>query len=129
MPTKRKYLTEAQKREVRERQQNCCAMCGKGLEFAVRTTGATQFDHIIPLALNGSNDLDNFQALCRACHVNEKTRLDRKNIAKAKRCEAKLTVGKPRPRKKWSRPIQSRGFDKTRRRKMNGEVEGKNADS
>ena len=27
-----------------------------------------EIDHIIPLYKNGSNDMDNLQALCRNCH-------------------------------------------------------------
>ena len=37
-------------------------MCCKKLEQA-------QFDNIQPLARGGSNNLDNFEALCKVCHL------------------------------------------------------------
>lgn len=43
-------------------------------------------DHIVPLNLGGKNEVSNLQVLCRGCH-SEKTRLDRREIAKANRKE------------------------------------------
>lgn len=43
-----------------------------------------QFDHVIPDALQGLNDLDNCEALCIACHK-VKTKADVKRIRKSDR--------------------------------------------
>lgn len=53
------------------------------------------------------------QLMCVTCHK-IKTLRDVKNIAKVKRLQ--------RGRKPTKRPIKSRGFDKTRSRKMDGTV-------
>lgn len=47
------------------RQLGICAMCGS----LRNPTPAQELDHIVPLAQGGTNDDDNLQALCRACHA------------------------------------------------------------
>lgn len=39
-----------------------------------RVTPANQVDHIIPRAKQGSDDLDNLQALCEPCHKSKTIR-------------------------------------------------------
>jgi 5-methylcytosine-specific restriction protein A len=46
-----------------------------------RITPARELDHIIALVNGGTNDEDNFQGLCRPCHV-EKTAADLGRIYK-----------------------------------------------
>ena len=41
-----------------------CAKCGELNDL--------HLDHIVPLALNGSNDLDNLQLLCRTCNIQKR---------------------------------------------------------
>jgi hypothetical protein len=67
----RAFLMPDQKAEVIKRQNGICLMCCKKLE-------QTQYDHIQPLARGGSNNLDNFQALCKVCHL-DKTKSEREN--------------------------------------------------
>ena len=43
-----------------------------------RTTQATDVDHIIAKAKDGSDDPENLQSLCRSCHV-AKTRAENSN--------------------------------------------------
>lgn len=57
--------------------KNQCRICFLGL-----TKGYFQFDHIIPIALGGTNAQENIQVLCSPCHK-EKTRLDMVDIRKA----------------------------------------------
>jgi 5-methylcytosine-specific restriction endonuclease McrA len=57
------------------------------------------YDHLIPDALLGVNDLNNCQVLCRGCH-REKTKADIARIAKAKRQFAKAKG----MRRKWPWP-------------------------
>jgi 5-methylcytosine-specific restriction endonuclease McrA len=58
---RRRSLSEAEKEEVLRRQPNCAA-CGEPLD-------EDEFDHIVPLAQGGSQDLQNFQALHVSCHA------------------------------------------------------------
>jgi len=41
-----------------------CVMC----QAAGKVTVATELDHIVALANGGTNDRDNYQSLCAACH-------------------------------------------------------------
>ena len=54
-----------------------------------------------------------------------KCRSDARALAKAKRLERFMETGRHRNRK--SRPIQSRGFDKSLRKRMDGTVERRRA--
>ncbi len=74
----RKKLTEHEKQKILERQGYRCAICGRLLK-----PGVIHFDHKKPLALGGSDNIRNIQALCPECH-HIKTKEDRHKIAKAK---------------------------------------------
>lgn len=66
-----------------------CAGCGARL---VGREGY-DYDHAVPLALGGRNDVDNLRPYCRAvCHP-EKTRRDQRAIAKAKRLAGESCAG------------------------------------
>lgn len=56
-----------------------CVRCEK----AGRVTLATEVDHVLALVNGGSNDMDNMQGLCQACHV-DKTIEDLGQAPKAK---------------------------------------------
>lgn len=110
MTPHRKALTTKQKNEVLGRYDGRCAECGT-------KDGPFDFDHIYALGLGGNNDLSNFRPLCRgkdSCHA-KKTLADVKAIAKGKRIRGLTGKG---PKK----TIQSRGFDKTKRKTMAGKV-------
>jgi 5-methylcytosine-specific restriction protein A len=78
---------------------------------------ATDVDHILPLWLGGSNRESNLEGLCPGHHA-AKTKAEASLRAKAKRREQR-DQGIRRPRQ----PIASRGFDKSKRKRMNGKVE------
>ena len=109
--TRRRYLTAKAKAEIHHDQNGCCAECGDWIMLA-----ETQWDHILPLCLGGSND-NNWQGLCMKCHAT-KTKKEAGMRAKADRCKAWEGVKKRR-----GRALQSRGFCTRLRRKMSGRVE------
>jgi 5-methylcytosine-specific restriction endonuclease McrA len=64
-----------------------------------------EIDHITPDGLLGEPTLENAKLLCQICH-SEKTKVDVKNIAQAKRREAKHLGVRKKP------TLKSRGFTK-----------------
>lgn len=107
---KRKAMGPARRRRILERQNGVCAYpdceVSEGLEI----------DHVIALALGGKDSDENLEGLCRHHHA-QKTRRDVKMISKAKRIEKKQDRENRKPSQ-----LQSRGFDKRWRKKMNGQV-------
>jgi 5-methylcytosine-specific restriction endonuclease McrA len=96
-----------------------CVACGE------RLTGDYQVDHRVPLALGGSEAVENLECLHVECH-SAKTKTDVKRIAKAVRIAKKngLQPWDRKPRKPIpSRPLQSRGFNPNLRKRMSGVVE------
>ncbi len=76
---RRKSLRKAEKTMILESQHYQCAGCKMDI-----STMPQHFDHRIPLALGGSNDLTNIQAMCPNCHA-KKSQRDALAIAKARR--------------------------------------------
>lgn len=76
----------------------------------VLTAGTVEWDHVHAWTLGGADDGSNLRPLCSPCHKRATAKLarDRAHIARLRgeTCTA--------PRKK----ITSRGFDRTRRKKM-----------
>ncbi len=104
------------KRAVLEAQNDRCLACGAELV-------KVEFDHVIPLGLGGDNSPENWAAICPPCHKT-KTRSDLKRIAKAKRQRRFHETGRSRAQRKFTAIFgpDQRGFDKTKRRHMNGHV-------
>jgi nitrate/TMAO reductase-like tetraheme cytochrome c subunit len=74
----RRYLTDAEKAELRTNQGNCCNLCGDVLD------GFTEYDHVVPLNQTTSEQsAESFQALCSQCHAD-------KSVSEAKPSEACL---------------------------------------
>jgi 5-methylcytosine-specific restriction endonuclease McrA len=108
--TARKAFTPKQRLEVLLACKGRCAICRE------KITGPFEVEHRVPLALGGTNDPSNLEAVHPTpCHA-LKTLADVKAIAKARRLAGETCAG---PTK---RPLKSRGFDKTRSRKFNGSV-------
>lgn len=136
---KRKAPTRRQAVEIVLRQDGRCTVCGEKLQ-----PGNIAYDHIAALVHGGGNEIENYRAICAdPCHKG-KTRRDVQDRAKSNRITGKTKTrnksarfsgprrgsdvlveeeavpagGKPKGRK-----LQSRGFDKTLRQKMDGTVE------
>jgi hypothetical protein len=56
------------RRAVYFRDQGHCAACGADLTGLIDPLPAAQFDHIVPLAQGGLNDVSNLQLLCQPCN-------------------------------------------------------------
>ena len=61
----RKSIDDDTKQTIRERQGDLCEICGSEARHL-------EFDHVVPLANGGADDISNMQALCTSCHK-EKT--------------------------------------------------------
>ena len=111
LPTPRRAMTPKRRDEALLRSEGRCALC------KVKLGEAFEVDHPITLFLGGADDESNTVALCVPCHRGVKTPADAKVHAKVKRQIARQDgTRRPRP------PIPSRGFDKTKTKKINGEV-------
>jgi 5-methylcytosine-specific restriction endonuclease McrA len=105
--TERQRLTAAERRGLLERQAYVCASCPTKLTLEIEgrvVLGAMVDEHIIPLALGGSNDLSNRALLCPAC-AKAKTIKDLRAIRKALRIQRRLQGQEP-PKQR----VRSRGF-------------------
>jgi 5-methylcytosine-specific restriction endonuclease McrA len=120
----RRRLTQAEWDELWERQGGCCALCAAPLDDDP-ALGPTEDDHAVPHALDGGEEIDNRQLVHRACHASKTNTArpdapllgsDKQLVAKAKR----LAKG---GRKRKSKPIQGRGFNRRWRKRMDGTVE------
>ena len=99
----RKPLTKKQRVQLFFDRKGECCICHRNIKVGEKWID----EHIKPLAMGGTNDWAN-----RGCaHVDcakGKTKVDVKQIAKAKRIEAKF-IGAEQPKTKiTSRPFQSR---------------------
>ncbi len=67
------------------KRKGTCAACTQKIEAGK----AWNIDHILPLALGGTNAPENLQILCRPCHRSKTTHSDIPRIAKTKRLKAR----------------------------------------
>lgn len=68
VPT-RAHIPEWVRRAVFFRDRGMCASCNKDLSGLVTIATPKHFDHIVPLAEGGINDVTNMQLLCDACNL------------------------------------------------------------
>ena len=88
-----------------------CRMC----QCEINGTSGLEWDHRIPLAIGGDDELDNLEPLCIRCH-RLKTKGDVATIAKAVRVQQKnLGIGE-------SRTPMPFGRKSPFKKKMNGEI-------
>ena len=55
-------FTAKEIKELHEKQRGCCAIC------KTKLTSRFHRDHIIPVALGGTSNIDNIQLLCQPCN-------------------------------------------------------------
>ena len=88
---KRRAIPAKVREKLIEANAGVCPVCGGESE-------KWEIDHIVPVALGGTNAYDNLQCLCEICH-RAKSRVDIKGIAKANRIRKKAmrsVLTKPR---------------------------------
>lgn len=115
---KRKRHSAKVKAAIIARQGGLCAR--SGVPLAGRRV---EYNHVIPLALGGADHPDNLEAITAEAH-RELTSQHMGQIAKAKRCEKKLTRAAIRkPKKAWpTRNLAGRSFPDNLTRKFNRTV-------
>lgn len=79
---------------------------------ATLARGRVEYDHDNPDGLTGEPTFENCRALCKVCH-SEKTRLDKGNIARAVRQEAKF-VGASKAESKLKAPSKPARVERER---------------
>lgn len=90
--------------------------CACGCHQKVGGAAGLEWDHVIPLANGGADEIENLQPLTRSCHK-KKTAEDAGNIAKAKRMQRREAGIKKQSR--W--PLRG-GRNDTIKRKLDGTV-------
>jgi 5-methylcytosine-specific restriction endonuclease McrA len=70
-PTPRIKLPASVRRYILQRDNYQCQSCGKTQQQA-----KLQIDHIVALAVGGSNDISNVQTLCSSCNQKKKHHFD-----------------------------------------------------
>ena len=113
-PEKRRSFTAREVAAVFIKYDGRCASCREKVQL-----DGYAIDHIQALDHLGAHTLDNWQLLCRPCHA-RKTANDVKASAKGRRLRGE--VGNGQKRAIPSRPLASRGFDRTLRKRMDGTV-------
>lgn len=121
-PPKRKSFSARDVASVFIKYQARCAACAIKVQM-----DNYDIDHIVRLDAGGKHELENWQLLCVPCHK-EKTRVDNREAKKGRRIRGESGQVKRRKARGGSMirsasKIQSRGFNKAMRKRMNGKVE------
>lgn len=69
---KRKNIPKWVKRSVFFRDKGRCVLCHKDLTNLINTENQENYDHMVPLAQHGFNDVSNIQLLCKECNQIDK---------------------------------------------------------
>lgn len=109
---KRKAIPVAVKRAVLKRSGGICEADGCN-------NAGKDYEHRIPVALDGENTEENLWLACRECHSEKTRKQDIPRIAKAKR-QAGLTGQQARRKAGKTKKIASRGF--TQWKNFKGEI-------
>jgi hypothetical protein len=68
--------------EWKKLREACFSVWGRTCNYCGEV--ATQVDHIIELAIGGTNTLDNLQPLCKPCHTAKTVRFNKKRVKTSK---------------------------------------------
>lgn len=60
---------------VYHRDQGECRCCKKAVDRSIRPDEKERYDHIVPLAAGGANDITNLQLLCEGCNADKSAQL------------------------------------------------------
>jgi HNH endonuclease len=71
----RTYIPEWAKRAIFFRDRGMCASCNTDLTGIISINSAEHYDHMIPLAEGGINDITNLQLLCAPCNLKKGRRM------------------------------------------------------
>lgn len=71
----RTYIPEWARRAVFHRDRGICTVCSTDLTGLCSVSSSDHYDHIIPLAEGGINDVTNLQLLCSACNLKKGRKL------------------------------------------------------
>jgi HNH endonuclease len=86
----RARIPEWARRAVFHRDRGMCATCNTDLTTLISVANTEHYDHVIPLAEGGVNDVTNLQLLCSDCNL----RKGRKMLPTSNRYEAWYSGGK-----------------------------------
>jgi HNH endonuclease len=81
--TYRKHISAQRQRYIWSRDQRCCRQCGSARFLEI--------DHIIPLALGGTDDVENLRLLCRPC--NQRAAIEKLGSVKMQKYFEQNSVG------------------------------------
>lgn len=104
----RAEFSNTTRRKAFDRAKGLCETCGH--DFA-KSGKRPEYDHRLPDALGGRNDLPNCVVLCAPCHGIKTAKEDVPRIRKADRQRTRA-IGAHRPKT----PIRSAGFAKAERK-------------
>jgi len=68
----RHSIPEWAKHAIFHRDKGRCTLCNKDVSGVISLQNANNYDHIVPLARGGINDVTNLQLLCKECNAQKK---------------------------------------------------------
>jgi len=83
--TRRQFFSTSLRLNLFMKRKGTCTICYQKIDAGK----AWDIDHIIPLALGGTNEPENLQILCKPCHQSKTSQADIPRIAKTKRLKAR----------------------------------------
>ena len=84
-PTRRYVFSTSFRLNLFLKRKGTCTSCSQKIDAGK----AWDIDHILPVALGGTNDSKNLQILCKPCHRSKTSQSDIPSIAKTKRLKAR----------------------------------------